>query len=187
MKQREQVQPWVKRGDEDLVDCQVFRVMRRKLYHPGRQTEGEFYIIGSRPWVNVLALTPNGHVVLVRQYRYGSEQMSVEPPGGMFEEGESPIEAGERELYEETGYRGKNARIIGQVHPNPAILNNICYFVLVEDARKEGETEWDEHEEMDILTVPWQEALAMAAKGEITHSLAVCALFYLQQELLTRQ
>ncbi len=181
-----QVQPWIKRGEQEVVDCRVFRVMRRRLYHPGRQSEGEFYIIGSSPWVNVLALTEGGHVVLVRQYRYGSEQISVEPPGGMFEEGESPVEAGLRELYEETGYRGDNARIIGQVHPNPAILNNTCYFVLVENACKAGDTEWDEHEEMDILTVPWQDALAMAASGKITHSLAVCALFYLQQELTSQ-
>ncbi len=184
MAHTDKIQSWQKLEDREVVDCRVFRVIKRRLYHPGRKKEGEFFIIGSTPWVNVLALTEDRQVVLVRQFRYGTEQLSLEPPGGMFEEGESPVEAGLRELYEETGYQGEHARIIGSVNPNPAILNNTCYFVLVENARLVGNTEWDEHEEMETVTVPWQEAVAMAGRGEITHSLAVCALFYLQQELL---
>lgn len=174
---------WQKRQEQELIDCKIFRVMTRELYHPVRDTSAEFYIIDSRPWVNVLAITEDQQVVLVRQYRFGSEQFSLEPPGGVFEPDESPIEAGARELLEETGYSGDNARIIGQVYPNPAILNNHCYFVLVENARRTHDTAWDEHEEIEVVTMPWQEAVALAASGQISHSLAVCALFYLQAHL----
>lgn len=174
---------WEKQGDQELLDCRIFRVLSRQLYHPGRETQASFYIIDSHSWVNVLALTEDQQVVLVRQYRFGSEEFSIEPPGGVFEPGENPVEAGVRELLEETGYSGDRARIIGQVYPNPAILNNHCYFVLVENARKTNQTAWDEHEEIEVLTLPWREAVSMAAKGEITHSLAVSALFYLQAEL----
>lgn len=174
---------WEKQSDQELLDCRVFRVLSRKLYHPVRDTHASFYIIDSPCWVNVLALTEDQQVVLVRQFRFGSEEFSLEPPGGMFDPDESPLEAGVRELLEETGYSGGNARVIGQVDPNPAILNNRCYFVLVENVRRTHQTEWDEHEEIEVLTMPWEQAVSLAVKGGITHSLAVSALFYLQAEL----
>lgn len=174
---------WEHRGDREVLDGRVFKVVQRRLYHPGRETEADFSVIVSLPWVNVLALTTEGEVVMVRQFRYGTQQLSLEPPGGMFEPDESPVEAGLRELREETGFTGERARLIGEVQPNPAILNNHCYFVLVEDAVRTESTDWDEHEEIEVVTMPWRDAVEAARTGGVIHSLGVCALFFLEQAL----
>jgi 8-oxo-dGTP pyrophosphatase MutT (NUDIX family) len=119
----------------------------------------------------------DGHLVLVRQFRFGTDAFSLEVPGGVIEHGEDPVAAGVRELAEETGYTGANARLVGSVHPNPAILSNHCHLVLVEDARKTHELAWDPDEEMQVVTKPVEEVFALARSGGITHSLVLNALF----------
>ena len=86
--------------------------------------EGDFYVLDTNDWVNVIALTPDHEIVLVRQFRYGSKEQSLEPPGGVVERGEDPLVAGLRELQEETGYVGELPELLGVVRPNAAILSN---------------------------------------------------------------
>lgn len=155
--------------------------MRAVRYrHPGRARDGEFVVLAAPDWVNVVALTPGGRLVLVRQFRFGIGDFSLEIPGGMIEPGEDPVAAAVRELREETGYAGTGARLLGSVHPNPAIQNNRCHLVLVEGAERRGATAWDADEEIGVTTEPVAEVMAWARSGRITHSLVLCALFYLE-------
>jgi ADP-ribose pyrophosphatase len=126
--------------------------------------------------VNVLALTPEHHLVLVRQFRYGIDDFSLELPGGVMEPGEGPAAAGLRELREETGYAGTPAVILGNVHPNPAIQSNRCHFVLVERATPTHDPSWDRDEEIQVTTVPVPDVLQLARTGGITHALVLNAL-----------
>lgn len=144
--------------------------------HPGRKTESEFSVIHTSDWVNVIATTPDRQIVLVRQFRYGINAPSLEIPGGIIEDGEDPMQAGLRELKEETGFVGSHARILGRVHPNPAIQNNRCYLVWVENAVRQNDVAWDEHEELEVITLPVDQAYALAHAGEITHSLVLNGL-----------
>jgi len=134
--------------------------------------------VHSPDWVNVIALTPDHQLVLVRQFRFGVDDFSVEIPGGVMDRGEEPVAAGLRELREETGYVGQNARIIGRVHSNPAILSNACHFVFVEQVVRSEQLQWDTDEEIEVVTAPVDEVFAMAHSGRITHSLVLDALFY---------
>ena len=79
------------------------------------QKQGEFFVIETNDWVNVLPITEDNEIILVRQFRYGTKKFSLEPPGGVVENGEDPILAGQRELLEETDIVGKNPKIIGTV------------------------------------------------------------------------
>src|SRR5664279_4692538 len=101
-------------------------------------------------WVNVLALTPDHRLVLVRQFRFGVDAFSLEIPGGVMEPDEDPVAAGLRELREETGFTGRGARLLGSVHPNPAIQSNRCHIVLVEEAVRTEALEWDADEEIEV-------------------------------------
>jgi ADP-ribose pyrophosphatase len=118
--------------------------------------------------------------VLVRQFRYGIDEFSLEIPGGVMNAGEDPVVAGARELREETGYSGTTARLLGVVYPNPAMQSNRCHFVFVEHAMKSHELEWDLDEEIQVSTLPAAEVLALARSGGIVHSLVLNALMFFE-------
>ncbi len=141
--------------------------------------EGNFYVIHAPDWVMALPLTPDDQIVLVRQFRYGTEDFSWEVPGGMVDPGEDPITTAVRELREETGYEGTNPRLIGTCSPNPAILNNRCHFVRIDACQCLHPHSPDEHEELEIRTLPLATAREWARNGKIHHVMAITALFHL--------
>lgn len=167
---------WQRLGHEVRLSTRIFDIHGVRYRHPVRGTEREFVVVQSPDWVNVVAITPEDHVVLVRQFRYGIDTFSLEIPGGVMEAGEEPVAAGLRELREETGYSGERVRLLGSVHPNPAIQANRCHYVLVESAVRAHELEWDADEEIHIETMPFDRALELARNGGITHALVLNAL-----------
>lgn len=166
---------WVREGERTLASTPVLDLKSVRFRHPVRGTERDFVVIHAPDWVNVVARTPDDRLVLVRQFRFGVDALSLEVPGGAIEPGEDPVAAGMRELSEETGYGG-NPRLLGSVHPNPAILDNRCHIVLVEGAVHRGPVKWDHDEEIEVSTEPVGDVLAWARSGRITHSLTVAAL-----------
>jgi ADP-ribose pyrophosphatase len=168
---------WERLSHTTQTKTRVFDVLAARYRHPVRGTEREFVVMQSPDWVNVIALTPDGGLVLVRQFRYGIDEFSLEIPGGVMEPGEDPVAAGLRELREETGFTGAPAKLLGRVHPNPAIQSNRCHFVFVEQAVKSHELEWDTDEEIQITIEPVEDVLALARAGGIVHGLVLDALF----------
>lgn len=140
--------------------------------------EAQFYRFEFADWVNVIALTREGRVVLVEQFRFGSRRVELEIPGGAIDQGEAPLAAGQRELLEETGYAGKNAKIIGQVRPNPAIQRNWCYTLLVEEADQVAEQQLDDMENIKVVTASLDEVEALISHGHISHGLVLNALMF---------
>src|SRR6056300_1563597 len=130
---------WDLQGEKLHANCRIFEVRERRFKRRSDGVEGDFYVLDTNDWVNVLAITPEQKIVLVRQFRFGSRENSLEPPGGVVEKGEDPIIAGIRELEEETGYVGENPELLGSVRPNAAILSNRCHVVIVRNARKTAE------------------------------------------------
>ena len=167
---------WHQLGRSTKLTTAIFHVDAVRYRHPVRNAEREFVVINAPDWVNVVAVTPDDHLVLVRQFRYGIDEFSLEIPGGVMDAGEDPIKAGLRELREETGYSGTRVKILGSVHPNPAIQSNRSHFILVEDAMKLHGLEWDPDEEIHMTTEPVELVLEKARSGEITHALVLNAL-----------
>lgn len=167
---------WQRLGGVTQLKTRIFDVDAVRYRHPKRETERDFVVIRPPDWVNVLALTPHDHLVLVRQFRYGIDEFSLEIPGGVMDGDEDPVTAGLRELREETGYTGAPVKLLGSVHPNPAIQSNRAHFVLVEGAVKSHELEWDADEEIHVTIEPVEQVLALARNGGITHSLVLNAL-----------
>ena len=178
---------WERLADDPLHDCRVWSLCRRRYRHPRNGREGEFFYINSRDWAMVVARTPGGGLVLVRQFRFGSDDFSWEFPGGIVDAGEDPVAAGLRELEEETGYVAERGRVIGTCRPNPAILNNRFHVIFAENARPGGNgTAWDEHEEMEIRDVPEADVFRWAVEGAITHALALNGLLYYRLNVVER-
>lgn len=167
---------WQRLAARTVARTRIFDVQSVDFRHPARPQAQDFFVISAPDWVNVVALTPDRQLVLVRQFRYGTDDFSLEIPGGVMDPGEDAITAGVRELREETGYVGTNARLLGRVHPNPAMQNNRCHLVLVEGARREAGLDWDADEEFEIMTRPVDEVYQLAYAGGITHAMVLDAL-----------
>ena len=167
---------WTALGHTALANTRIFNLRSTRFRHPARNTERDFVVIDAPDWVNVIALTPDHRIVLVQQFRFGIDGFSLEIPGGVMEPGEEPVTAGIRELSEETGYTGVAARILGSVHPNPAMQSNRCHFVYVEQACSTAPLAWDPDEEIQVTTLPVDEVFALARNGRITHGLVLNAL-----------
>jgi 8-oxo-dGTP pyrophosphatase MutT (NUDIX family) len=173
------IQPWKKTGSTPVGDFRIFSIRSDAKVSPRTGQAHDFYVIDSVDWVNVIALTRNQELVMIEQYRHGSNTVELEIPGGMMDaEDASPLEAGLRELREETGYAGERAEIIGRIFPNPAIQSNTCHTVLVKDCELKHKLEWDSGEDLITRLVPAAEIPRLVATGTIRHSLVVVALYY---------
>jgi 8-oxo-dGTP pyrophosphatase MutT (NUDIX family) len=145
-------------------------------------TEGTFTLVESRDWCNVVAevIRDDGVpcFVLARQFRHGSGQVTVEFPGGVVDPGESPAHAALRELEEETGYAAASVTLIGQVSPNPALMNNTVHTFIAHDPHLVSEQELDEHERLDAELIPVYEVLDLLRPDFTHHALMMVALHW---------
>ncbi len=172
------LEPWNILSREEVADCRVFKVMRHRCRIENGSREDDFYVIDAPDWVVVIAVTSGGKLVMVRQYRFGCEDYFLEFPAGVIDPGEDPVTAGLRELREETGFVAEKARLIGSVHPNPALQNNTCHYVLAEGAISGANTEWDEHEQIETSLLPVEEIMKQTRDGRINHALAINAMHF---------
>src|SRR5712675_640175 len=130
------IQPWKNISSKFLGNFRIFTLRSDLKVSPRTGKEHDFYVIDSVNWVDVIAVTPDDRLVMVEQYRHGSNTVELEIPGGMMDAEENdPVGTATRELREETGYEGENARILGRVFGNPAIMTNTCFTVLVENCQ----------------------------------------------------
>ncbi len=135
------------------------------------------FVLEFDAWANIVALTKNNEVVLVKQYRHGVQEISLELPGGVVNKGEYPLEGARRELMEETGYSAGEIVEVGRLYPNPAIQQNTLYCYLATDVELTGEQHLDEAEEIEVQLVPLDELIEMAGSGKFLHALNVAVLF----------
>jgi 8-oxo-dGTP pyrophosphatase MutT (NUDIX family) len=168
---------WQVLGVERLQDCKVFRVNRALVRSP-HGGEAHFHTLEAAPWVNVVPLTRDEQVVMVRQYRHGAQRVTLELPGGIVDPGEDPGAAAARELIEETGYRAASVRPLGSLNPNPALFDNRIHTYLAEDVERVAEIANGPLEETVVELVPVGEVPERVRRGEIDHALVVAALHW---------
>jgi ADP-ribose pyrophosphatase len=172
-------EPWKKVRSTPIGDFRIFKLRSDVKISPRTGKEHDFYVLDSVHWVNVIALTPDQELVMIEQFRHGSNTVELEIPGGMMDPGETdPVATAVRELREETGYEGENARILGHIWSNPAILSNKTFTVLIENCRLKHDVEWDHGEDLATRLVPAAEIPKLVAGEKIGHSLVVVALYH---------
>jgi ADP-ribose pyrophosphatase len=173
------IQPWKKTGSKLIGDFRIFTLRSDRSISPRTGKEHDFFVLDCPGWVNVIAITPDQNLVMVDQFRHGSNTVELEIPGGVMDAGETdPVATGVRELREETGYEGENARVLGKILANPAILTNTCYTVLIENCRLKHELKLDCGEDLATRLVPVADMPRLVAEGKIQHSLVVVALYH---------
>ena len=175
------IQPWKKTHSKPAGDFRIFTIRSDTKVSPRTGREHSFYVMDSVNWVNVIAVTRDQQLVMIEQYRHGSNTVELEIPGGMLDATDAlPIDGGVRELREETGYEGTQPEIIGQIFPNPAIMSNTCYTLLVRDCELKHPIEWDSGEDIITRLVPGADIPKLIADGKIQHALVVVALYHFE-------
>lgn len=170
------LQRWEKTSSRHLPSLQVFLPRLDTLIHPRTGKSFDRLVLEAGEWVNVVARTAAREYVLVRQFRFGIEDFTLELPGGLVDAGEFHGDAARRELREETGYTASDWTYLGCVQPNPAVQDNLCHHWLATGVELTHPQDLDSGEDIEVRAVPEAELLAAVQSGEIQHSLVLTAL-----------
>lgn len=171
--------PWRRVGSRSLVKDQWID-LRGESWVTGRGTELDpWYMLHWRPWVHVVAITPDDRVVMVRQFRPGAEAVMLELPGGMVDEdGEGAVRAAaERELLEETGFAADGFTEYAAPFNDPAHATNRVHFFFALNARRVADQALDLAEDIEVVTVPVAEVIAGLPQGLVAHASHIGTLY----------
>lgn len=171
------IEPFERVSSREVIKTPIFALREDIATHPKTGESAPYVVVESPDWVNVIAVTEAGEVVLIEQWRHGSRRVELEIPGGLVDAGEDVLTAATRELLEETGYVPATTRVLGAVRPNPAFMDNVCTTVLAEGCRALHAPQLDHDEDIEIRTVSVETLESLVDDGTIAHSVVLCAIY----------
>jgi 8-oxo-dGTP pyrophosphatase MutT (NUDIX family) len=171
------IKGWHEIAREHVADCRVFSVERSIAESPVDGKRHRFYRINSGSWAQIVPVTKERDVVLVRQFRHGASKVTLEMPAGLVDLGEDPADAAVRECLEETGFRARNPTSLGVVSPNPALFANRLYAYLATNVVPERAIQNVGAEETEVVLVPARELPKLMLDGTIDHALVLATLW----------
>jgi len=176
MNKKDLAKNWKRLSSAPLLNAGLFKIRKDRMYNVLKNTEFDITVMESEDAVNVIPITKNQEIVFINQFRFGTEQITLELPGGMMDPDEKPIETAKRELLEETGYEGKEFIYLGKSASHPVFMNSYIHHVLATDVELIGQTNFDDGELVEVVLVPMSEVKMMMKKGAFDHPHAVSAL-----------
>ena len=171
------IKEWKVLESEYLVRRPWLTARRDRLELPDGRIIPEYYVLEYPDGVNVIAITKDGQFVMERQYRHAARKISLELPCGVMEEGETPLEAAQRELLEETGFGGGQWKKLMELSPNPSAMSNMTHCFLAIGVEKIAEQHLDETEELSVLFMTKEEVKRMLNENQICQALMVAPLY----------
>lgn len=170
------IKKWKTKSYINILNTFVFNYFKAERSNESGELSGQFDILECRNWVNIFAFDESENLILVKQYRHGIDDITIEAVAGVVETGEDPLIAAKRELMEETGHASKEWTHLGRVSANPAFMNNYCDYYLAKGCQKVADQNLDALEEIDILTISLDEVYRKVRSGDIHHSLFLAGL-----------
>ena len=172
------IKPFERKSSRTVLETRVFKVREDHAIHPVTGHAGNYVVLEQPDFVNIVALTPEGQLILVKQWRHGTRTIELEIPAGLVEAGEAPEVAGPRELVEETGYIPAKTSILGHVAPNAAYQQNRCTTLLCEGCTPTGKTHFDEGEDLEVVLASPSEVRGWLMDGTIRNALVFTGLMW---------
>lgn len=169
---------WKVLASEYLYNEPWLTIRKEKCELPDGRLMPAYYILEYPTWVSAFALTKEGKVVMVKQYRHGLGVVSTELPGGVVDKGETPEVAIARELKEETGYAFSSFEMIGKISANPATTNNYMYIFIAREGEKVAEQSLDATEDLEVVFYGIDEVKQLLRENKIVQALHTAAIFY---------
>lgn len=171
------IEPWFELLTELQLDCPVFKVERSTARSPVDASEHRFFRLQAPDWAQIVPVTGNGEIVMVRQYRHGSRSVGLEIPAGQVDLGETAAQAAARECLEETGYRAGELTPLIDINPNPALFANRLYAFYTLDVQQVDEIQNTATEQTEVVLVPRAEIPELLRSGAIDHALVALTLW----------
>lgn len=165
-------------GSETLLETPIFNLRKDRAKHPLQAAAGDYFVLEMPDFVNMVAETAAGDVILVRQWRHGARSMELELPAGLVDPDEDALTAAKRELLEETGALAERWDRLGEVLPNPAIMSNRCTTFWGIDCKREQAQALDHDEDIEVVEVRGEDVAALVRGGTLRSAQMVAALLW---------
>jgi 8-oxo-dGTP pyrophosphatase MutT (NUDIX family) len=162
-----------------ILDSPYLRIRRDRIVLPDGTVIEDYYVRESRGYVIVFALTSDGRVVLVRQYKHGIGKTLLELVAGAIDEGEDPMQTALRELAEETGYAARSMQYVRSFVTDPTNADTVAHLFFAKDAYLSGRQQLDVTENITVELADWNDLRAMVRGGEIESMPHVGAIYYM--------
>ncbi len=173
------IRRWEILNRKTLHDFKFMQIEVKEVRSPRTGKPMDAMALHFPDWVVVLALTAAEEVIMVSQYRHGTEEIHLELPGGLLDpEDSSPLRAAQRELLEETGHGSQDLQIIGECFPQPAILSSKCFICLAMDAEFQQAQTLDEGEDLEVVKIPVADIPSKIQNKEIDNGMTALAFYY---------
>lgn len=164
--------------DSEYLSRRPWLTVRRDTVElPNGTVHDEYYVLEYPKWINVIAITPEGKYVMVKQYRHGLGVVATELCAGVVEEGEDPMEGAKRELLEETGYAGGEWELTMEISANPGSQNNFAYCYTARGVEKVSEQHLDATEDINVVLLSEDEVRDMLLTDDIKQALMAAPLW----------
>ncbi|MEL6182940.1 MAG: NUDIX hydrolase, partial [Myxococcota bacterium] len=172
------IKSYVRHSSSIVLTTPIFNVRKDRVSNPNTGYTGDFFVLENPNWANVIALDTQGRLIMVRQWRHGTETVEVEFPAGLVDPGEEPEMTALRELREETGYTTDRVTLLGATKPNVAYQSNTCYTFLAEGCHRVAEPTFDRGEHAETFLIDPAEVGEWVQAGKIRSAISLSALFW---------
>lgn len=174
---------WQLLQSELAIDLNIVKIRHDYYKNPRNEKTVKVIAIEGNDAANVIAQTKEGKIIMVRQFRFGIADYTLEVPGGMIDGNEVILEAAQREVKEETGYVGKNWQYLGRILANPVWMDSTIHHYYMDNAELKYALKLDEAEDVEIVLLSPEEVYQKIDNGEIKHPHTISA-FYFARKIL---
>jgi len=172
------IQKWSLLNTEYLIRRPWLTARRDHLKLPSGVDMPEYYVLEYPDWINIIAITREGNILMERQYRHARQLIAYELPAGVIEDGETPLQAAQRELLEETGYTGGDWSHFMTLCPNAGACNNVSHTFIVRNVERTSSPHLEQTEDIAVFELSHKEVFELLQNGEVHQALMSAPLWH---------